>query len=92
MPYDKSKEKILHTVRIPDDEANPGGGGTIIKAMQYSTFKPKINLERWYTDKSGQEKVVSFVTIPSPVVQKVAETIKNLSDHIERKFAEQKAE
>lgn len=89
MAYDKSKEKILTSTKIPDDESNPQAKGTLLSVVQYDNFKPQVRIERFSTDQNGVEKVLPFVTMPSLACANVSATIKLMSEKIESKFGQQ---
>jgi hypothetical protein len=65
MAYEKDKERMLKTIRVPDNPEYPDRSGTIVEVKQYDEYRPKLQLRRWRTNKEGEVSEYPFVEIPA---------------------------
>jgi predicted Abi (CAAX) family protease len=87
MTYDKSSEKVLHSLEIPDYEGKPEWGGTVLQAVQYMDKQPQVVLSRYRVDKAtGEKKYLPFISIPACAVGRVTAEMVSLASNIETNY------
>ena len=85
--YDKSSEKVLHSLEIPDYEGKSEWGGTVLQAVQYKDSQPQVVLSRYRVDKAtGEKKYLPFVSIPACAVVRVTAEMVSLASNIETNY------
>jgi hypothetical protein len=82
MAYDKSKERVLESKRVPHFSKNPDWGATVVSVIQYEDKKPTLRLDHWFKTEDGEERVLPFVKIPlfPDVIENIYKTMSYLAE------------
>ena len=84
-PFDETKYEVLKEHRFPDPWDN-SDSGTIVKVFRYDGGRPKVSILRYFKDKeSGEERISSKGSIPSPTIGKVGEALQKIQEKIDSK-------
>ena len=89
MAYDKSKEQVIKTWELVDDVDAEKKAGTIFELFTNDGKYPQLRINRYFTTKDDEKKVVPFVNIPAKHIKKITEYMNKIAEVMDKKFNQQ---